>query len=212
MRKLILGTLGLVIWTMSANGAPLFPVATVGETFTGSMTINPATPCSTCGNFFNPRFIYYTFFNAGEVSVNLAGTTFSGNSLYEEVSYVSGLAQWAGFTTTDSGSITILLHGITPSTSILPSDLSSYTSNTISFHGFDDSIPWQPTTYSYTGVLTELMQTDPSAHFTFSATITNFQIYVAPVPEPSTWAMMILGFAGVGYMTYRRRKSAALAA
>ena len=32
------------------------------------------------------------------------------------------------------------------------------------------------------------------------------------VPEPSTWAMMILGFAGVGYMTYRRRKIAALAA
>lgn len=29
---------------------------------------------------------------------------------------------------------------------------------------------------------------------------------VAAVPEPSTWAMMILGFAGVGYMTYRRRK------
>jgi hypothetical protein len=32
----------------------------------------------------------------------------------------------------------------------------------------------------------------------------------AAVPEPSTWAMMILGFAGVGYMTYRRRKQAAL--
>jgi PEP-CTERM motif-containing protein len=25
-------------------------------------------------------------------------------------------------------------------------------------------------------------------------------------PEPSTWAMMILGFAGIGFMTYRRRK------
>jgi hypothetical protein len=25
------------------------------------------------------------------------------------------------------------------------------------------------------------------------------------VPEPSTWAMMILGFAGVGYLAYRRR-------
>jgi hypothetical protein len=35
---------------------------------------------------------------------------------------------------------------------------------------------------------------------------------VAAVPEPSTWAMMILGFAGVGFMTYRRRKTAALAA
>jgi hypothetical protein len=29
------------------------------------------------------------------------------------------------------------------------------------------------------------------------------------VPEPSTWAMMILGFAGVGAMTYRRRKQTA---
>jgi hypothetical protein len=29
---------------------------------------------------------------------------------------------------------------------------------------------------------------------------------LAAVPEPSTWAMMILGFAGVGYISYRRRK------
>jgi hypothetical protein len=28
---------------------------------------------------------------------------------------------------------------------------------------------------------------------------------VTPVPEPSTWAMMILGFAGVGFLAYRRR-------
>jgi uncharacterized protein (TIGR03118 family) len=30
---------------------------------------------------------------------------------------------------------------------------------------------------------------------------------ISPVPEPSTWAMMILGFAGIGFMAYRRRKS-----
>jgi hypothetical protein len=30
---------------------------------------------------------------------------------------------------------------------------------------------------------------------------------VAPVPEPSTWAMMILGFAGIGFMAYRRKNS-----
>jgi hypothetical protein len=35
---------------------------------------------------------------------------------------------------------------------------------------------------------------------------------VAAVPEPSTWAMMILGFVGVSAITYRRRKSAALTA
>lgn len=30
------------------------------------------------------------------------------------------------------------------------------------------------------------------------------------VPEPSTWAMMILGFFGVGFMAYRRKNQAAL--
>jgi PEP-CTERM motif len=25
------------------------------------------------------------------------------------------------------------------------------------------------------------------------------------VPEPSTWAMMLLGFGGVGFMAYRRK-------
>ncbi len=26
-------------------------------------------------------------------------------------------------------------------------------------------------------------------------------------PEPSTWAMMILGFAGIGFIAYRRRQT-----
>jgi hypothetical protein len=32
------------------------------------------------------------------------------------------------------------------------------------------------------------------------------------VPEPSTWAMMILGFAGIGFMAYRRKSKTALMA
>jgi hypothetical protein len=43
--------------------------------------------------------------------------------------------------------------------------------------------------------------------------LTNTQVHArineveiaAPVPELSTWAMMILGFAGVGFMAYRRK-------
>jgi hypothetical protein len=31
------------------------------------------------------------------------------------------------------------------------------------------------------------------------------QILVQAVPEPSTWAMMILGFMGIGFMAYRRK-------
>jgi hypothetical protein len=34
----------------------------------------------------------------------------------------------------------------------------------------------------------------------------------AAVPEPSTWAMMILGFACVGFMAYRRKSKPALMA
>jgi hypothetical protein len=34
-----------------------------------------------------------------------------------------------------------------------------------------------------------------------------FAPQVAPVPEPSTWAMMILGFFGVGFMAYRRKQT-----
>jgi len=32
------------------------------------------------------------------------------------------------------------------------------------------------------------------------------------VPEPSTWAMMILGFYGLGFMAYRRKSGATLSA
>jgi len=41
----------------------------------------------------------------------------------------------------------------------------------------------------------------------------NFTVSVeTAVPEPSTWAMMILGFAGVGFLAYRRKSKPALMA
>jgi hypothetical protein len=46
----------------------------------------------------------------------------------------------------------------------------------------------------------------------FTGTMTPITTNTSAVPEPSTWAMMILGFTGIGFMTYRRRKSAAIAA
>jgi PEP-CTERM motif len=35
-----------------------------------------------------------------------------------------------------------------------------------------------------------------------------FSLSGTTVPEPSTWAMMLLGFAGLGFVTYRRRNTA----
>lgn len=44
-------------------------------------------------------------------------------------------------------------------------------------------------------------------HLVFSEGVSNI---AGAVPEPSTWAMMILGFAGVGLMTYHRKYKSAL--
>jgi PEP-CTERM motif len=35
----------------------------------------------------------------------------------------------------------------------------------------------------------------------------NVTAILAAVPEPSTWAMMILGFCGLGFMAYRRKQN-----
>jgi hypothetical protein len=49
------------------------------------------------------------------------------------------------------------------------------------------------------------------ANSTEGASPTFDNVTVATVPEPATWAMMILGFAGLGFMAYRRNRPLALA-
>ena len=52
--------------------------------------------------------------------------------------------------------------------------------------------------------------TDPTTPFGLIVASTGAETFgtgtlIAAVPEPSTWAMMILGFLGVGFMAYRKR-------
>ena len=37
----------------------------------------------------------------------------------------------------------------------------------------------------------------------------NFTLVIGEVPEPSTWAMMLIGFAGLGFTGYRKSRSPA---
>ncbi|HEY1782551.1 MAG TPA: PEP-CTERM sorting domain-containing protein [Roseiarcus sp.] len=46
--------------------------------------------------------------------------------------------------------------------------------------------------------------------FPLSGTVSVGPPVTAAVPEPSTWAMIILGFAGLGFMGYRRKDKMAL--
>ena len=48
--------------------------------------------------------------------------------------------------------------------------------------------------------------------FTGDGPFTGTMTAVSAVPEPSTWAMMILGFCGLGFLAYRRKNQSALSA
>jgi hypothetical protein len=56
--------------------------------------------------------------------------------------------------------------------------------------------------YSWGVLFSKSIATD--SNFAFTATWTG---NVSAVPEPSTWAMMILGFCGLGFMAYRRNQN-----
>jgi hypothetical protein len=58
------------------------------------------------------------------------------------------------------------------------------------FNGINEQIPNDPN--------------NPNLNFEKTSVSGGFY-YVEAVPEPSTWAMMILGFAGVGFMAYRKK-------
>jgi opacity protein-like surface antigen len=58
------------------------------------------------------------------------------------------------------------------------------------------------TTFQANAALTYSETSTPNSAFIATSRID--PVITADVPEPSTWAMMILGFAGVGFMTYRR--------
>jgi choice-of-anchor C domain-containing protein len=70
------------------------------------------------------------------------------------------------------------------------------------------SMGWTPVSFNF-------LATDTNETITFSSNIvTNNTAYgpaldlvsVSAVPEASTWAMMLLGFAGVGFLAYRRAR------
>lgn len=89
------------------------------------------------------------------------------------------------------GTFTANLSGAVQGHSGDPSVDVTFTDPTLTFNGFTLSVD------NITGML-------PSSRgnvYDITGTIT------AAVPEPSTWAMMIFGFCGLGFMAYRRKQS-----
>jgi hypothetical protein len=64
---------------------------------------------------------------------------------------------------------------------------------------------WIQSTYALTFGVTNFTDTIYDSGLAFDG-VTIDGTPVGTVPEPSTWAMIILGFAGIGFVSYRRRK------
>ena len=91
-----------------------------------------------------------------------------------------------------------------------PTTVDRLTAATIGFNFFGGIAPGADSASAQLAIETNATQFTSgflSAFNTGSATITAF----APsVPEPSTWAMMLVGFAGLGYVGYRKARQATL--
>jgi PEP-CTERM motif len=140
-------------------------------------------------------------------SVNGFSSTSPPGTLFLFASDTDFLSSGALFTALDgnssggSGTVTGLVWGGTSNTALLFSgaNLIGTTGalSTPSFHATATD-PFNPAVSPFSLTLgVEVTRT--------TAGLTTGDFNVSAVPEPSTWAMMVLGFAGIGFMAYRRK-------
>jgi PEP-CTERM motif len=83
--------------------------------------------------------------------------------------------------------------------------------NPSSIYSFDLNTGSSVPTHLFFGVDDDIL-TDNTGAYVIVVTQLDPAVVAPAVPEPSTWAMMILGFAGIGFMAYRRKSKPALMA
>jgi hypothetical protein len=136
-------------------------------------------------------------FNGTTFSNVTAGTSFdlgtftlqNGTNSYDETFDL--LVTFTAPAGSGNGTFTADLSGAVHGNSGDPSVSVTFTDSPQPFNGFTLS-------------LTDLTNMQPSSHGNVYD-ITGLITVTAAVPEPSTWAMMLLGFMGIGFMAYRRK-------
>jgi hypothetical protein len=179
----------------------------VGQTIHGQFSYD-TTASST--SFFSNTLDY----NTGSLTINLPAGTVSdgsgvrvtdGNSGQDRLDVFGASGTWvlqAGTHLTE----TDFQLGLVDNSSTAFNSLSLPSSLNLSAFDFKSMSYRETDIYSPTGLIGDAQYIN--AQNVFVAQITS----IGGVPEPSTWAMMILGFAGVGFMAYRRKAKPALMA
>jgi hypothetical protein len=142
----------------------------------------------------------------------------TGNLYFAPTGNSSGLALWNFEFSVNPGSLTGThsLLTITGPGGTLAFDPTTIGDNTPTNGSFDQNsenlgfFPGAPLNFNpdVSGIYTfdlKLLSSD-------NQLLGDVSIQVNAIPEPSTWAMLILGFAGIGFMAYRRKSRPAMLA
>jgi hypothetical protein len=206
-RGVIVASIALLTgWVSSAASAAVFIEVNGGGTIaTGSTS---ATISNVSAGNFTINSITGTSFPAPDYlsSNTIGGSTTGGGTLTIEVT-MTGLTQLLPSFSSAFGS-NVLNGGLT-----LTEQTFLDTSNGI----FTTVTPLGTQTFTAGGFQTQLTNLGPvSGPFSITEVYTisgadagnfNANIDVSAVPEPGTWAMLILGFLGVGFTAYRKKVS-----
>jgi hypothetical protein len=204
--------IGCVVQVPMAS-ADVLDLVSVGDIFSGSLNLNPSAAGTLCciNDLGGGRFTTQTNYAAsGTATLQIDGTTLSIPLFLVETfnNNFGGYNLWSGFG--EELSFRMGFDTFDPITSVLPPLPVDTCLAAVCLASFSLSEDRGNDRIFASGVATSFTLTDTGA--TFSGSIQEFGIF-ATTPEPSTWAMLLIGFAGIGFMTYRRKaKSALLAA
>jgi hypothetical protein len=151
----------------------------------------------------------YYFPNNSTVFSNQGNQTVSPSAMFTFLTGIPNVTATVGASTISlsfdaSGTFTVASFNGLTITDLTDSDIVGVLLGSTNVAGFDAS----RLSFTSNSVSLNLQGLQTTSQ---SSIIANVSFAGAAVPEPATWAMMLVGFAGIGY-TLRRRKKAALQA
>jgi choice-of-anchor C domain-containing protein len=137
---------------------------------------------------------------AGSRSLDMSGNV-AGTIASQTLSTTAGVLYLGSFMiagNTDGG----------PAVKTLGFSIDGVAQPVVTFDSTGDSrtnMGWTTEAFSFIGTGSDTIQFESLTATPFGPALDNVSV-TAAVPEPSTWAMMILGFMGVGFMAYGRKQ------
>ena len=139
--------------------------------------------------------------------VNFAGSPFPDTVTWSTQTFVVPVGQAiSGASFSGTWGSTSQFFGSTAPTELFLDGLNvsnMFNTSSVSSFNFVFTVP-QLSVLSDDSVTLSFTQLGPNV-VRLSGTTLTINTVASAVPEPSTWAMMILGFAGIGFLAYRRR-------